>query len=149
MGDKALPSGLVLYPPYVPIGHDVCNTYTVCICTVHVHCTCTYMYVHVYNAVSHVSIERSLHNSYCLIFTSTCTYIHVHVHHNLPPSLPLPLPSLKPTPHSGNTVSKLTLMHFSRPLFSSYQDQSCCLRYTAPPYPLASCEVPLSSYEPV
>ena len=32
MGDKALalqryvPSGLVLYPPYVPIGHDVCNT---------------------------------------------------------------------------------------------------------------------------
>ena len=35
MGDKALalrhyaPLGLVLNPPYVPIGHDVCNTYTI------------------------------------------------------------------------------------------------------------------------
>ena len=33
MGDKALalgcyvPLGLMLYPPYIPIGHDVCNTY--------------------------------------------------------------------------------------------------------------------------
>ena len=30
MGDKALALralGSVLYPPYVPIGHDVCNTY--------------------------------------------------------------------------------------------------------------------------
>ena len=33
MGDKALtlgcyaPSGLVLYHPYIPIGHDICNTY--------------------------------------------------------------------------------------------------------------------------
>ena len=28
MGDKALRRyRLVLYPPYVPIGHDVCNTY--------------------------------------------------------------------------------------------------------------------------
>ena len=33
MGDKALapgryaPSDLVLYRPYVPIGHDLCNTY--------------------------------------------------------------------------------------------------------------------------
>ena len=36
MGDKALalrryaPSGLVLYRPYVPIGHDLCNTYSTC-----------------------------------------------------------------------------------------------------------------------
>ena len=43
MGDKALalghyaPSGLVLYPPYVPIGHDVYNTYTVIVqlCIIH------------------------------------------------------------------------------------------------------------------
>ena len=38
MGDKALAlgryvlSGLVLYPPYIPIGHDVCNTYKFSLC---------------------------------------------------------------------------------------------------------------------
>ena len=43
MGDKALalgcyaPSGLVLCCPYIPIGHDLCNT-----CTVHTSCMKVY-----------------------------------------------------------------------------------------------------------
>ena len=46
MGDKALalghyvPSGLVLYPPYVPIGHDVCNTMSYIHVTVSVKILC-------------------------------------------------------------------------------------------------------------